>query len=260
MKILIVEDEPLAAEKLANTVQAIEKEAEIIGCTGSIKATVAWLQHEQSPDLILMDIELSDGQSFEIFNQVEVESMVIFTTSYDEYALKAFKVNSIDYLLKPVQKEDLRKAFEKYKKHFTGQSLKGSSAGVLNIQNLMEQMQQQLQPKQYRKRFLVKHVQKQVPIEVEEIAYFFVQERVIFFKTTDTRKFILDYSMDQLEGMLDPEQFFRINRSFIVSIKCILQVHDYFNSRLLLTLQPSIDMHVIVSRDKVNAFKGWIGK
>ena len=260
MKIMIVEDEELAAEKLVYTVQAIEKDAEIIGCTGSIKATVAWLQTHPAPDVILMDIELSDGQSFEIFNQIEVESTVIFTTSYDEFALKAFKVNSIDYLLKPVQKEDLRKAFEKYKKHYAAPVSTSSAGNGINLQNLLTQMQQQLQPRQYRRRFLVKLAQKQVPVEVDDIAYFFVHERTIFFKTTDNKKFIVDYAMDELENMLDPAQFFRINRSFMVSAKSILQVHDYFNSRLLLTLQPLIDTQVIVSRDKVAGFKNWIGK
>lgn len=251
MKILIVEDEELAAEKLTLMVQLVEKDAEIIGCTGSIKSTVAWLRHHERPDLILMDIELSDGQSFEIFNQVIVESTIIFTTSYDEYALKAFKVNSIDYLLKPVQKDDLKKAFEKYKKHH---AVIADSAA--QIQHLIEQ----LAPKSYRKRFLVKQVQKQIPVEVEDIAYFFVHERTIFFKTVEGKKFIVDYPLDEIEKVLDPAQFFRINRSFLVSIKSILQAHDYFNSRLLLMLEPSIDTQVIVSRDKVSEFKTWIGK
>jgi DNA-binding LytR/AlgR family response regulator len=251
MKILIVEDEELAAEKLALMVSAMEEEAEIIGCTGSIKATVDWLRISQKPDLILMDIELSDGQSFEVFNQVEVDSAVIFTTSYDEFALKAFKVNSIDYLLKPVQKSDLRNAFDKFKKQ---RDRTGSN--VLKIQNLVEQ----ILPRQFRKRFLVKHAQKHIPIEVEEIAYFFVHERIVFFKTWDNKKYIVDYPLDEIEKALDPTRFFRINRSFIVSIKSIIQAHDYFNSRLMLTMQPQIDTEVIVSRDKVPDFKNWIGK
>lgn len=252
MKILIVEDEELAAEKLALMVEAIESEADIIGCTGSIKTTVDWMRNRGKPDLILMDIELSDGQSFEIFSQVDVESTIIFTTSYDEYALKAFKVNSIDYLLKPVQKEDLKNAFAKYKKHH--------AATTVNDAARIRQLIEQLAPKQYRKRFLVKHVQKQIPVEVEDIAYFFVHERTVFFKTWDNKKFIVDYALDEIEKALNPKTFFRINRSYIISIKSILQAHDYFNSRLLLTLQPSIDAQVIVSRDKAGDFKMWIGK
>jgi len=251
MNILIVEDEELAAEKLALMVATLDEDAEIIGYTSSIKTTVDWLRSRERPDVILMDIELSDGQSFEVFDQVDVESTVIFTTSYDEYALKAFKVNSIDYLLKPVQKDELKKAIEKYKKHHA--SIANSAA---QIQHLIEQ----LAPKQFRKRFLVKQVHKQVPIEVEDIAYFFVHERTIFFKTWEGKKFIVDYKLDEIENMLNPAEFFRINRSFLVSIKSVLQAHDYFNSRLLLTLQPSIDTQIIVSRDKVLAFKTWIGK
>src|SRR5438067_1591514 len=158
MKILIVEDEELAAEKLALMVSSIEKEAQIIGSTGSIKATVDWLQNNETPDLILMDIELSDGQSFEIFNQVDVTSMVVFTTSYDEFALKAFKVNSIDYLLKPVQKEELEAALNKYRQ--MKKMYAGNGNNEVNMDAIVKELQQKLQPKEFRKRFLVKHGQK----------------------------------------------------------------------------------------------------
>lgn len=208
--------------------------------------------------MILMDIELSDGQSFEIFNQVDVQSTVIFTTSYDEYAIKAFKVNSIDYLLKPVQKDDLKAAFDKHKR-LKAIYQSGSNESI-NIQSLLHELKGQFQSKEYRKRFLVKLGQKHLPVEVEEIAYFYVEDRSIFFKTIDNKRFIIDYSLDEIEVMLDHSRFFRINRSFIVSIESVRQMHDYFNSRLLLTLNPSIDKDVIVSREKVNDFKKWMGK
>lgn len=254
MTLLIVEDEELAAEKLANTVLLIEKEADILSVTGSIKATVEWLNSHKQPDIILLDIELSDGQSFSIFNQVNVDSTVIFITSYDEYALQAFKVNSIDYLLKPVQKEDLKKAFDKYRKFHS------ATTNSDNIQTLIEQMRQQMKPKDYRHRFLVKQAQKHIPIEVDDIAFFFIQNRIIFCRTFDNRKFIIDYNMDELENTLNPIHFFRVNRSCMVSVKSILQIHDYFNNRLILTLQPAAEEPVTVSRDKVNEFKKWIGK
>lgn len=257
MKILIVEDEELAAEKLVTTTKLVESGADIVGMTTSIKTTLAWLANNSQPDIILLDIELSDGQSFEIFNQADVTSTVIFITSYDEFALQAFKVNSIDYLLKPVQKEELKKAFEKYKKFYAPLN-EASSKG--NIHRLIEQMQMQLKPKEYRRRFLVKLAQKHMPVEVKDIACFFIHERITFFKTFENKKFIVDYNMDELEDMLNPIHFFRINRSFMVGIKSILQVHDYFNNRLVLTLQPDVDEQVIVSRDKVNDFKKWIGK
>lgn len=158
MNILIVEDEELAQRKLQKTLALVDPSAQVVGITDSIETTVQWLQSNGTADLILMDIELADGQSFEIFNQVEVKAPVIFTTSYDEYALKAFKVNSVDYLLKPVQTEDLDAALTKYKK------LTAGSRKDVHLESLVKQIQQQLQPKEYRKRFLVKHAQKLVSI------------------------------------------------------------------------------------------------
>ena len=260
MNILIVEDEELAVEKLRYTIASIEQNAEITGCTGSISETVDWLQQHPQPDIILMDIELSDGQSFEIFNQVNVQSKVIFTTSYDEYALKAFKVNSIDYLLKPVQKDDLRAAFDKYKR-LTAEAVSASGSWQeINIRLLLQELQRQVQPREYRPRFLVKQGQKHLPVETERIAYFFVDDRVICFKTKDNKRYLVDYTMDEIEGQIDPNRFFRINRSFIISIECISQLHDYTNSRLVLQLQPEFNKEVIVSREKVQDFKRWIGK
>lgn len=259
MKVLIVEDEELAVEKLQLMIFAIEKDVEIVGTTGSIKKTVEWLQTNAQPDIILMDIELSDGHSFEIFNQVEVESPVIFTTSYHEYAIKAFKVNSIDYLLKPIQKTDLKLALDKYRKLQLTNKSEGT-ASAANIQLLLEELQSKAGSKEYRRRFLVKQGQKQMPVEVENIAYFYIFDRALFLKTLDNRKFIIDYTLDEIEQMLAPTEFFRINRSVIVSIKSITQLHDYFNSRLVVTLQPSFEEKTIVSREKVNDFKKWIGK
>ncbi|ULQ57700.1 LytTR family DNA-binding domain-containing protein [Flavihumibacter rivuli] len=260
MKVLIIEDEELAVKKLQKTLQTVDADAEVVGVTDSIRASVAWLKEHPSPDLILMDIELADGQSFEIFEKVEVKSTVIFTTSYDEYALKAFKVNSVDYLLKPIQKEDLEQALEKFrklKKIYGGGEPAGSN---FNVESLVKELQQRLQPRDYRKRFLVKHAQKLVSVEVEDIAYFYSDGRVNFFKTNDNRKFIVDYTMDELEEMLDPDLYFRISRSFYVSIDAVDQIHEYFGNRLLLHLNPPVDKEAIVSREKVTEFKKWMGK
>lgn len=259
MKVLIIEDEELAVKKLQKTLASVDATAQVVGVADSIRSSVSWLQQNPSPDLILMDIELADGQSFEIFDKVEVKSTVIFTTSYDEYALKAFKVNSIDYLLKPIQKEDLQAALEKLKGL---KSLYGNNtpSPLLNVDSLVKELQQKLQPKDYRKRFLVKHAQKLVSIDVEEIAYFYSDGRLNFFKTNDNRKFVVDYTMDDLEEMLDPEQFFRISRAFYVSVNSIDQIHDYFGNRLLLNLKPAVDKEAIVSREKVTDFKKWMGK
>ncbi|CAN5631710.1 LytTR family DNA-binding domain-containing protein [soil metagenome] len=258
MKILIVEDEDLAVKKIKKTLAEVDDTAEVIGITDSIQSTVNWLESHAAPDLILMDIELSDGQSFEIFSRTKVKSAVIFTTSYDEFALKAFKVNSIDYLLKPVQKEELSAALDKFK-NMTG-TYKPAEKTDLNMDALVKELQQKLQPKDYRKRFLVKHGQKLVSIETDDIAYFFSDGRLNFFKTFDNRKFVVDYTMDELEDMLDPQRYFRISRSFYISVASIDQIHDYFGNRLLLQLKPAVDKETIVSREKVTDFKKWMGK
>jgi len=259
MKVLIIEDEELAVKKLRKTLESVDSSAEVVGVADSIRSSVAWLQQNPAPDLILMDIELADGQSFEIFDKVDVKSTVIFTTSYDEYALKAFKVNSVDYLLKPVQKEDLQAALNKLK---TMQTMYGSiqAADPLNVEILVKELQQKLQPKEFRKRFLVKHAQKLVSIDIDEIAYFYSDGRLNFFKTLDNKKFVVDYTMDELEEMLDPDKYFRISRAFYVSIASIDQIHDYFGNRLLLHLKPAVDKESIVSREKVADFKKWMGK
>lgn len=259
MKILIVEDEELAVKKIQKTLASVDDAANVIGVTDSIKSTVEWLADNPSPDLILMDIELADGQSFEIFNLTEVKSPVIFTTSYDEYALKAFKVNSVDYLLKPIQKEELQAALNKFKQVKTSYS-NNEDKGQISIDSLVKELQQKLQPKEYRKRFLVKHAQKLVSIEVGDIAYFYSDGRLNFFKSTDNKKYVVDYTMDELEDMLDPEKYFRISRSFYVSIDSVDRIDDYFGNRLILALKPAVDKEALVSREKVTEFKKWMGK
>lgn len=262
MKILIVEDEELAVKKLKKTLTSVDDSADVVGETDSIQSTVNWLQSNPAPDLILMDIELADGQSFEIFNHTEVKSPVIFITSYDEYALKAFKVNSVDYLLKPVQKEDLQSALEKYRqmKKMYNTAAPEQAAAPINLDVLVKELQQKLQTKEFRKRFLVKHGQKLVSVEINDIAYFFSDGRLNFFKTFDNKKYVVDYTMDELNEMLDPEKYFRISRSFFISVDSVSQIHDYFGNRLLLHLKPETDKEAIVSREKVTDFKTWLGK
>jgi len=260
MNILIVEDEELAVKKLQKTLQSVDESVEVAGVCDSIKSTVQWLKDNSQPDLILMDIELADGQSFEIFNLTDVKVPVVFTTSYDEYALKAFKVNSIDYLMKPVQKEELAAALQKFRQMKSAYAGQDSNVDGLSIENLVKQLQQKLQPKEYRKRFLVKHGQKLVSVDCDEIAYFFSDGRLNFFKTTDNRKFVVDYTIDDLEEMLDPEKYFRISRSVYVSIGSVDKIDDYFGNRLILGLKPALDKEALVSREKVTDFKKWMGK
>jgi two-component system, LytTR family, response regulator LytT len=255
MKILIVEDEPLGAETLVQYVKEIDASIQVAGITESIRGTVEWLQQNPAPDLVLMDIELADGQSFEIFNRVKITSAVIFTTSYDEYALKAFQVNSIDYLLKPIKKNDLKKAIDKYRE--MKQLFSGSG---INIEHLLHDLRLQ-QNQAQRNRFLVKQGQRLVSIEVNDIAYFFAEGRLSYFCTWNKQKYVVDYTMEELENMIDPQIFFRANRSYIIHVKSVIQIHNYFNGKLKLEIKPAIEKDdVVISREKAGAFKEWMGK
>ena len=254
MKVLIIEDEQLGAEKLSRLLASIDSSIEIVSNTRSIKSSVEWLLEHPHPDIILMDIELTDGQSFEIFNHVTIKSMVIFTTSYDEYALKAFKMNSVDYLLKPIKREELKNALDKYQ-----QWRQKFAASSLSIENLINGLKQQ-QSKTWRSRFLVKQGQKLISIETSDIAYFYADGRLSYFITWDKQKHIVDYVLEDLEQMLDPQQFYRINRGFILHSKAIAQIHNYFNGKLKLELQPATTKEVLVSREKAKEFKEWMGK
>ncbi len=264
MNVLIVEDEELAVRKLRKLVAEVDPGLAEQGVTRSIEDTVSWLQDNPAPDLIFMDIELADGQSFEIFDQVDVRSRVIFTTSYDEYALQAFKVNSIDYLLKPIQKEDLQRSLKKLRDLAPTTDLTASAPAVqsINIEKLLRELQAGNNPagKEHRKRFLVKQGQKLLSVEVGDILYFYTDERFSFFRTRAGQKFLVDYTLDELADSLDPVQFFRVNRGLILTHGAVEQIQPYFGNRLALTLKPAFDKEALVSREKVSDFKNWMGK
>ncbi|HEY0110187.1 MAG TPA: LytTR family DNA-binding domain-containing protein [Fibrella sp.] len=264
MNVLIVEDEELAVRKLRKLVADVDPSLTVQGVTSSIEDSVNWLQNHAPPDLIFMDIELADGQSFEIFEQIDIRSRVIFTTSYDEYALQAFKVNSIDYLLKPIQREDLVRSLKKLRNlTVAGEPDQSSTdAHTVNIEKLLRELQggSNLTTKPYRKRFLVKQGQKLLSVEVGDILYFYTDERFSFFKTRSNQKFLVDYTLDELADALDPAQFFRINRGLILTHAAVEQIQPYFGNRLALTLKPTFDKEAIVSREKVSEFKVWMGK
>lgn len=260
MDALIVEDEDLSVRRLRKLLNEVAPALLISGVTDSIEETVEWLRNNQKagnpdPNLIFLDIELSDGQSFEIFNRVQVSSTIIFTTSYDEYALQAFKLNSIDYLLKPVHRDDLQRSLQKYE-NMRAQPGEDSLEG---IKKLLEGFQK-IGKKEYRQRFLVKQGQKMLSIEVSEIAYFFTEERYSFFVTDANQKLLVDYTLDELADVLDPAKFFRINRGMMVTHKSVDKIDPYFGSRLALSLRPSHSKEALVSREKVGDFKHWMGK
>ncbi len=255
MRVLIVEDEQLAVEKLSRTIHEVDKNIQIVGQTDGIETTVQWLQDNLEPDLIFLDIELSDGQSFEIFNQTVVNSAVIFTTSYDEYAIQAFKVNSIDYLLKPIKKDDLRQSLEKYAQ----MKQKYGHPAAPDIQQLLRDIRLQITP-DYRDRFLVKHGQRMLPIDIAEVAYFYSESSISFLKTRGNIRFSLEYTLDELEAMVDPRSFFRANRGFILHIKSVDAVYPHLNGRLKAELKPVSETDVLISREKAQEFKDWLGK
>jgi DNA-binding LytR/AlgR family response regulator len=253
MRILIVEDEPQAAARLSTLVLELIPQANIEARIDSVRKTVQWLAVNSAPDLILMDIQLADGLSFQIFEQHQVISPVIFTTAYDEYALKAFKVNSVDYILKPVDKDELAAALKKLN------TLAKNESGNKQILDNIGQAIQMLM-KKYKTRFVIKVGEHLRTIEVISIRYFYSQEKATFCVTDENRNFILDYTLEQLEEMLDPAEFYRINRKYLVRSGAIQDIISYTNSRLKLVLKGSADNDIIVARERVQDFKQWLDR
>ena len=250
MKVLIVEDEKPAAEKLKKAIQKIDAKISVVATLGSIRETVIWLQKNLAPELIFMDIELTDGLSFKIFGQFPISCPVIFTTAYDEYWQEAFEYNSIDYLLKPIKQEKLESALKKYeqlKQYFTG-----------NFKQLM-QWQQQPQQQNNKKRYLVKKGNDYITIKTEDIAYFYATHKLVCMVEKEGQKFILDKSLADLEKELDTAMFYRVNRKFLVNINAIKKIKSYPKSKLQLELSPAIPEEIIVSQENTAAFKEWIG-
>ena len=253
MKVLIIEDEKPAAKRLTKMVQKYRATCEIVGILDSVEGAIDWLETYKKPDLIFMGVQLADGVSFEIFGQTEVTSPIIFTTAYDEYALQAFKVNSLDYLLKPIDPEELEKALCQYDKYHHHQN-----TGVNN--SAIAQLLSTLTKKEYKERFLVKTGQQLTYLKVANIAYFYSEEGLIFACQENGKRHNLDYTLDQLAEVINPADFFRINRKIITNLKAIKKIHTYFNSRLKLELAPTTVLETIVSRDRVSDFKKWLDK
>ncbi|MEO1262442.1 MAG: LytTR family DNA-binding domain-containing protein [Bacteroidota bacterium] len=253
MKTLIIEDEQPAAKRLGKLLQAHCPTCEIIGFLDSVETATAWLNEHPAPDLIFMDIQLADGLSFDIFSNTEVTAPVIFTTAFDQYTLRAFKVNSVDYLLKPIDPEELKKAIEKYR-------LFHQQPGTYNSGGIEQMLQSVLKQQQYKERFLVKSGQHLLSVPVKEIAYFYSEDGIAFAQNSNGKKHIIEYTLDQLEDMLDPSVFFRINRQVIVRPEAIQKIATWFNSRLKLELSPHYETNSVVSRDRVNNFKAWLDR
>lgn len=244
--ILIIEDEKLNADRLIRLIRSIRPNASVIGVMDSITDSVEWFNGHPQPDLVLMDVRLSDGLSFEIFEQTTVSCPIIFTTAYDEYALKAFKYNSIDYLLKPVAEEELQAAFQKLEE----MPVKHPPAieGLLNY----------LQPKEFRTRFLLPFRDGYKTVLVSEIVFFYSEMKITHAKLYNGTTEILPQTMEELELQLNPKQFFRANRQFIIHIDGVSQVQNYFNGKLKVEMKGNGDTEIVVSRDKANLLKSWM--
>jgi len=249
LDIIIIEDEELAADNLEKIIHSIDENIRVIAKLESVRSAVKWLSQSVC-DLIFMDIQLSDGNSFSIFEQVEVKTPVIFTTAYDQFAIKAFKHISIDYLLKPINSEELRLSIQKYKDYY-------QNAQLPDFKKLLESLKPN---KEYKERFLVNAGQKVHSVKASEIAYFYAQEKGVFFCTFANKHFDVDYTLEQLENSLDPKIFFRINRQFIVNFEAIENMHTVSKSRLLLELKPKYEIEVIVSFGNMHQFKIWLNR
>jgi two-component system response regulator LytT len=249
MKVLIIEDEVAAARRLQKMISGIIRGAQIIDVLDSIESSVIWFKKHDQPELVFMDIHLADGDCFEIFKQVSVECPVIFTTAYDEYAIRAFEVNAIAYLMKPIKDDELQAAMVKFEK------LKADYS-ALGYQKLTEAMN--LNSSGYQKRLLLKLGQTIRAIEIADISYFFTQDKIVSIVTAENRKYPSDYTLDQLEKILDPKMFFRINRQIIVNSKAIREMYVISKSRVKLNLHPPTELETAVSAERVAHFKKWL--
>jgi DNA-binding LytR/AlgR family response regulator len=250
MKILIIEDEKPAARRLMQLITEKLPDTEILGNLDSVTASVAWFNKNPQPDLLFLDIQLADGISFEIFERVKVTAPIIFCTAYDQYAIKAFKLNSIDYLLKPIDPEELSNALDKFQ---SGRKEPAISLG---------QIRHLLQPaaKAFKTRFLVKMGERIQTIDIQDISFFFSEDKVTLLQTKQSKKYVVDYTLDEIEEMVSPEQFFRLNRKYLSSITAIKDVFTYSNSRLKIHLENCSDRDVLISREKMGGFKEWLGQ
>lgn len=283
LRALLVEDEPLAARRLASLLQKQAVPFEILGPAESVAQAVALLQAGPAPDVLFLDIHLADGLSFELFEQVKVTCPVVFTTAYDQYAVRAFKVNSVDYLLKPIDEEELTQAVAKLQQRLptaaadnfgTKSSVSSTKASPENaplapvldaatLASLLQQLRQPAPVASYKSQFVVRVGEHLKVVPVEQVAYFFSLEKTTLLQSADGRKYVVDYTMEQLEGLLDPSQFFRLNRAYLARQSAIVDIIHYTNSRLQTVLKPAppeSEGPVLVSREKVSIFKNWLDR
>lgn len=255
MTTIIIEDEKPAARLLQRKVEKLGVQVQTM--LHSVEEAIDWFSNNEHPELIFLDIQLSDGLSFEIFEKIEIKSAVIFTTAYDEYALRAFKLNSIDYLLKPIDEDDLEVAVSKYKARLPKQEIQPQSVGI-DFEQIKRMLTNPFE-KNHKKRFTVKIGQHLKVISTDEIECFFSENKGTYLHTFDNRNYLIETTLELLEQELDPAAFYRVSRKFIVPLKAIKEIVVYSNSRLKVILPSYKEDEVIVSREKVSDFKNWIG-
>tara|TARA_R110000765_G_C18915118_1_gene605299 strand:- start:330 stop:1091 length:762 start_codon:yes stop_codon:yes gene_type:complete len=252
MKVIIVEDELAASDNLSYLLTKIDPDIEVIQILDTVKATVDYFSKPHDGVLVFMDIHLADGISFEIFDQVNINIPIIFTTAYDQYALKAFKVNSIDYLLKPIDKEELSDALDRF-------NALNQQKGIdeVQIQSLLHLIQ--AKPANFKQTFLVGVGDQLLPVKTADIAYFFIDTGVVKAVTVQDRSYVLDIKLEDVEEALDPSVFYRANRQFIVRREAITAIKFHFNSKLLVDVHPVCSERIVVSKAKASDFKNWMG-
>lgn len=252
MQVVIIEDEMPAARRLSKMLQALDEEINVVKHIDSVEGAVQFLPDARDVDLIFMDIQLADGLSFDIFEQTSVKVPVIFTTAFDQYTLKAFKVNSIDYLLKPVDEEELRQAFTKYKQLYHKKEYDFS----LKMRELLEQVK----TIRYKERLLIKRGQQLSYLKTESAAFCFAEGKLCYAVDFTGNKYLLENNLSQLEEQLSPDRFFRINRHLLVNIEAVSKVYTWLGGRLKLELRAAANIDTVVSRERVNSFKEWMGQ
>jgi DNA-binding LytR/AlgR family response regulator len=251
MNVLLIEDEEPASTRLKKLLNTVDPTLEVLTVLVSVKSAIDWLSTNPPPDLIIMDIQLSDGVSFDIFNEVEIKCPVIFTTAYDQYALQAFKVNSVDYLLKPVKAEELKNALDKYQKLF-----KEKKSPEIDYATLLSALSKGKD--EFQKRIVIRYGEIIKTVEIADIAYFYTESKINFLFTFKNQRFSVDHNLDELEHILNPKEFFRINRQFIINIKAIDKMVTVSKSRVKLSLNPPCEIETIVSTERSSYFKEWL--
>ncbi|MBR4156552.1 MAG: response regulator transcription factor [Bacteroidales bacterium] len=251
MKAVIIEDEKIAAESLKNLVNQLDENVEVVAMLQTVEDSVEWLSDNKQPDLLFVDIHLADGSSFSIFEKVKVECPIIFTTAYDEYALKAFEVNSIDYLLKPINKDDLQRALNKYK------NLKGQASNI-DYMNIMSHLLEQTNiVNNYKEFFLIPERDKLIPLATKDIAFIYIDLKLIKAVTYSGKVYYMNQNLDELMSQLSPKKFFRANRQYIIAHEAVKDVSVWFGNKISINLIVPTEEKIIVSKARVTEFKNW---